>query len=266
MTTRPHLAAPDSAPRAAPRPRTLAVASGKGGVGKTFLAASLAHALARRGERVLLVDGDFGLANIDVQLGLAPQRDLADLLAGSAQADQAILGVERDSSGGAFDVLPGRSGSGALGGLPIAELGRLCEMLITLGGPYDRMLLDAAAGIDPSVTLLCSLADLVLVVLTEDPTSLTDAYALVKVLARAERRPAMGVVVNMATDASQGRRIHKALAQATQRFLGFEPPLLGVLRRDAHVGRAIRAQAPLLARFPQSPAASDVAALATRFG
>ncbi|NWG45064.1 MAG: AAA family ATPase [Alphaproteobacteria bacterium] len=256
------MSAPAHTPTA---PSILAIASGKGGVGKTWLSVTLAQALARAGQRVLLGDGDLGLANVDVQLGLLPEHDLAELLAGEGSPASAILTVEHGPNGqGRFDVLPGRSGSGALGALSLEELGRLADLLIGLKGRYDRVILDTAAGIDPAVTLLCGLSSRTLVVLTEDPTSLTDAYALVKVLSRGPRPPVMEVVVNMAPDLVDGRRIHKALAQACLRFLGFEPALLGVIRRDAHVRQAIRAQAPLLARYPQAQAAADVQALAAR--
>jgi len=251
--------------RAAPRiPNLVAIASGKGGVGKTWFAVTLTHALARAGERVLLVDGDLGLANVDVQLGLTPGRDLAGVVAGTIRADSAITQVEDGAGGGrhGFDVLAGRSGSGALGALKPDELMGLVRTIQELATKYDRVVLDLGAGIDAPVRLMCSAAAQVLVVLTDEPTSLTDAYALVKLLYMRNAAAAIDIVVNQAEGVPQGRRTHQALAQACRSFLGREPALAGIIRRDKLVKEAIRQQTALLGRYPQSGAGADVAAVA----
>jgi flagellar biosynthesis protein FlhG len=245
----------------------IAIASGKGGVGKTWFAVTLAHALARAGERVLLVDGDLGLANVDVQLGLTPGYDLAGVVAGTISAEAAITKVENGSAGGrgGFDVLAGRSGSGALSALKPDELSGLVRMIRGLSPRYTRVVLDLGAGIDAPVRLMCSAAAQVLVVLTDEPTSLTDAYALIKVLYMRDPNLAIEVVVNLAEGLAQGRRTHQALAQACRSFLGREPPLAGIVRRDKLVKDSIRQQTAILSRYPQSGAANDVIALASRF-
>jgi flagellar biosynthesis protein FlhG len=240
-------------------PRILAVASGKGGVGKTWLSITLAHALARSGQRVLLFDGDIGLANVDVQLGLMPAFDLAAVVAGRVTLAQAVFGHD-----GGFDILAGRSGSGSLAAL---EAGVLDEMLAGLrmaAAGYDVVVLDLGAGIDQGVRRMSVFADTLLVVATDEPTSLTDAYAVLKLYAgdAGAGRSDARVVVNQAANLAAGQRTFDALANACRKFLGQMPRLAGIIRRDDHVREAIRRQALLLIRHPGASAATDVEALA----
>lgn len=245
--------------------RLLAVASGKGGVGKTWLSATLAHAMAFEGARVLLFDGDLGLANVDVQLGLSPQGDLSAVLEGRLPLDQAVTPVQGGAGErGGFDVLAGSSGSGALATVPRAELLALVSNLRLIATRYDRVLIDLGAGLDRNVTTLCAAAGDTLVVLTDEPTSLTDAYALIKVLRLQGYAGRVRIAVNQAFSESDGKRTFAALEKACRSFLHFAPELAGVVRRDSKVRDAIRAQTPLLARHPQAQAAHDVAALAKR--
>ncbi len=236
--------------------RLLAIASGKGGVGKTFLAASLGHAMARRGRSVLLFDGDLGLANLDVQLGVAADSDLGAVVAGRLTLADAV--VHHPATG--MDLIVGRSGSGALAGLPAERLGMLCRSLVGLADRYEVTLVDLAAGLGRGCRQLAAAAGRVMVVTTDEPTALTDAYAFIKVVC-AGRLPVQ-LVVNNVEDRRAGQQTHEVLAKACRRFLGLELPLLGLLRRDPRCADAIRAQMPFLSRFPTSALARDIEDLA----
>ena len=228
-------------------------------MGKTWFAITLAHCLARRGLRVLLFDADLGLANVDVQLGLLPERDIGGVLAGQCSLRDAC---SRHAAG--FDILAGRSGSGDLAGLGPAGWQTLLRRLAEAGRDYDRIVVDLGAGLDPFVRQMAAAADQLLVVATEEPTSLTDAYAVLKLHQqdRPKQRGPGAIVVNQASTPAAGQRVYETLAQASRRFLGEAPSLAGVVRRDDKVREAIRRQALLLTRHPGAPAGADVEALA----
>jgi flagellar biosynthesis protein FlhG len=253
------------------RPRRLTIASGKGGVGKTWFAVTLAQALAMNGEGVLLVDADLGLANVDVQLGLTPHADLAAVVAREITLEEAVApyaGGRGVAKRGGFDVLPGRSGAGTLSGLAQAELASLASGLAALEAAYDRIVVDLGAGLDHVVTTFAAHAGngthghAVFVVLTDEPTSLTDAYAFIKVMRLRAAACDLRVVVNRASSYSQGKRTYQALETACRNFLSFSPPLAGVVPEDARVAESIRHQSALLTRYPQSKAGAGIMAIA----
>jgi flagellar biosynthesis protein FlhG len=249
--------APDLPDRPAPHAaRLIAVASGKGGVGKTWLSITLAHALARAGARALLFDGDLGLANVDVQLGLATGRDIGPLLRGEAGLEACVQATDAG-----FSVLAGRSGTGAFAALPDATIDRLAATLAEARG-YSHVLLDLGAGLDRTVRRMAATAATLLVVTTDEPTALTDAYAALKLATHDKPDGDRRIVVNLAASRTAGEKTYAALAQASEKFLGARPKLAGIIRRDPRVPDSIRRQTPLLTRHPHSDAAADVEALA----
>ncbi len=236
----------------------IAVASGKGGVGKTWLSITLAHALAKTGQRALLFDGDLGLANVDIQLGLQPEQDLGAALGGGLALQDAAL----DVPAAGFQVIAGRSGSGSLASLSAPGLTALAQQLLALAPSYDRVVLDLGAGVDATVRYLAARCATSLVVTTDEPTALTDAYAFMKLVLKQDPQADLRVVVNMAASRAEGERTYATLHKACSSFLKADPPLAGIIRRDPKVKDAIRSQEPLLTRHPNCDAASDVEALA----
>jgi flagellar biosynthesis protein FlhG len=248
-------------------PHLIQVASGKGGVGKTWAAITLADALASEQRKVLLFDGDFGLANIDVQLGLMPKHDLGVVIAGRAKLGDAITqyrlpSVGGNASGARFDVLAGMSGSGALSTLSAAEVAGINRGLQYLSDHYAHVITDLAAGLDPAVMSLCTPGSTTLVLVTDEPTSLTDAYAFIKLLSFQDQLADIRIIVNMAESQDRAQRTYATLTNATRNFIGLTPPLAGIIPRDDMVRDAIRHQTPILFRHPQAKASEAVRKIA----
>jgi flagellar biosynthesis protein FlhG len=253
----------ETAPQATAAPRRIAIGSGKGGVGKTWFAITLAHALAQAGRAVVLFDGDLGLANIDIQLGLPPGPDLGAVLAGRMPLAAAV----QPYTPGGFGIVAGRSGSGALAALAPGALDALLDAMPGL--PCQDILLDMGAGLDPAMRRIAARADTLLVLATDEPTSLTDAYAVLKLHARDTAETGGGdarIVINQAQTEAAGERTYTTLARACANFLGHTPRLAGIVRRDDKVRDTIRHQTSLLTRHPGSAAAADVARIAASLG
>ncbi|MBK9585418.1 MAG: MinD/ParA family protein [Alphaproteobacteria bacterium] len=238
----------------------IAVASGKGGVGKTWFSVTLAHALAKSGQKVLLFDGDLGLANVDVQLGLMPKRDLNDVIRGRLGLDKVIQRFEE----GSFDIIAGRSGQASLSALPSQRLALLRDQLLEVTATYDVVIADLGAGVDRTVRLFSASSACTLLVTTDEPTALTDAYAFIKLGAAAGVSRNINIVINMATSVSEGEKTYKTLLKACENFLRLSPPLMGLIRQDARVKECIRSQTPILNRTPNAEAAMDVEKIARR--
>ncbi|HTH98650.1 MAG TPA: MinD/ParA family protein [Stellaceae bacterium] len=253
-------AIPQAAPVVVPT-NLYAIASGKGGVGKTWFSCTLAHALARAGRKALLFDGDLGLANVDVQLGVMPRKDLGTVLSGRATLAEAITPFPD----GGFDIVAGRSGTGSLAHVAPSRLAGLRNDLGALSHNYDCVLMDMGAGIERTIRSFTNQARACFVLTTDEPTAITDAYAFIKVTAMERPNADIRVVVNMASSLADGERTYGVLLRACREFLKIEPTLAGVIRRDSYVRESIRKQTSLLTRFPNSDAAADIEAVAHQF-
>jgi len=235
----------------------ITVASGKGGTGKTWLAASLAQALARRRRRVLLVDADWGLANIDVQLGVLAPADLP--IAGTIEQLAASI---RPLGTIGVDLLAGASGSGRLADLPPNLRADLAAKVQAVARGYDWTVVDLAAGADRGLRDWWRLGRRRLLVASPDPGSLTDAYAFLKLCHGDGDARRARLVVNRAPSRATGEATAQKLVRAAQHFLGLPLEIATVLLEDPRVTAAIRAQAPFLQRYPTAATTVAIEALA----
>jgi len=235
------------------RARVIAIVSGKGGVGKTNVAVNMAIALAAAGRRVLLVDADLGLANVDLVLGQRPHGDLGHVLSGKL----ALGDVIQEGPAG-IRWIPGASHMPALSRIGERRREALLERLTALETQHDYVLIDAPAGIGQGVLHLARQADELVLVTTPEPTALMDAYALLKAAAASGGPDAVGrvrLVVNMVGQRKQADDAHRRIAQTAAKFLKLDVGMLGYVFCDGHVGRAVQKQQPLLLAYPHSQAA-----------
>ena len=248
-----------------PLGKVLAVTSGKGGVGKTFVSANLACALAKRGHRVLVLDADLGLANLDVVLNLYPKVTLHDVFTGKAKLEDAIIRAP-----GGFSVLLAGSGMVEYSRLAPEVRDDFLRIMAGLVPHYDVVILDTGAGISDVVLFAVSLASEVLVVATPEPTSLTDAYATIKVLVGQQKRQTIRMVVNQTARLGDGRAITTQLQQVLDRFVVTEPGQtmrlvhLGDIPADPSVRQAIMRRQLLMQTTPGCPAGLAITQLAIK--
>lgn len=255
----------DSAPRRRSSSRITAVTSGKGGVGKTFVSANLAAALARQGQRVLVLDADLGLANLDVVLNLFPKITLHQVFKGEATLDEAILPAP-----GGFSVLLAGSGMVEYSRMTQVVREQLQKVIDDVSPRFDHVLLDTGAGISDVVLYTISLATDVLIVATPEPTSLTDAYATIKVLANVQGRRTIRLVVNQVRRPGDGRAVRQQLQQVVDRYVNpsIDAPvrldLVGEIPADGAVRDSVLKRELLLLSQPGAPASIGVVALASK--
>ena len=258
---------PTTPPVAAPGTgaRIIAVTSGKGGVGKTFVSANLAAALTRRGQRVLVLDADLGLSNLDVVLNLHPKITLHDVFTGKAPLQDAII-----QAPGGFSVLLAGSGMVEYSRLTPEVRNQFLNVIQAITPKYDVVLLDTGAGISDVVLFSVSLASEVLIVATPEPTSLTDAYAAIKVLAMQQKRQHVRMVINQAARPGDGRAITSQLQQVLDRFVSTESGRamrlihMGDIPADPAVRGAVMRRQLLLLQTPGCAAALAIAQLANK--
>ena len=253
-------ARPSAAPPSMrPRRRIVAVTSGKGGVGKTNIVTNLAIALARQGLRPLVVDGDLGLANVDLLLGIAPQYDMQDVILGQRSvADVVIEGPD------GIKILPASSGVEELANLDEYRTEVLIRSLAELESDVDIILIDCPSGIGRSAVSLAQVADPILVVTTPEPTAFSDAYAMIKVLSQRPLKCVPGLLVNQANSENEALEVSKRVQSVAKRFLNLEIPYLGFILADESVPKSVIRQEPFLSTYPYSPASSCILRLARR--
>ncbi len=230
--------------------RVMAITSGKGGVGKTNVVAGLAMSLANIGQRVVVLDADFGLANIDILLGLTPTHTLEHVLRGEKLLEEILL----DGPNG-IKVIPASSGIQEMTQLDAASELRLVQGLQRVSENQDWLLIDTAAGIHDSVLKLLMAAQEILLVTTPEPTSLVDAYAMVKVVHLRDPKKPIWLLVNNAQSETEAEETIEQLQAATLRFLGRELQVLGLIPADPFLLQAVRQQRGVVDVFPRSPAA-----------
>lgn len=261
----PHSAEGNTGLPTQPSGKVIAVTSGKGGVGKTFVSANLAAAMAKRGQRVLVLDADLGLANLDVVLNLYPKITLHDVFTGKAKLEEAIIRAP-----GGFSVLLAGSGMVEYSRLTPEVRGDFLRIMNGLVPHYDVVILDTGAGISDVVLFAVSLAAEVMVVATPEPTSLTDAYATIKVLVGQQKRQTIRLVINQTARLGDGRAITTQLQQVLDRFVttdtGKHVKLvhMGDIPVDPAVRQAIMRRQLLLQAMPGSPAALAISQLAVK--
>ncbi len=239
--------------------RVLAVASGKGGVGKTNIAVNLAISLSRRGLHVALVDADLGTANVDVLMNVRPRYDLSHVIQGNHTLEEVAAPVGRN-----LRLIAGASGLASIADLGEFERHRLIHELGKLEAQSDVVLLDCGAGISRNVLAFAHSADDLLIVTTPEPSALTDAYALIKALSRAPQPPPMKLVVNQANTDREAGLVVERVSSVASRFLGISIECAGRILQDRHVPLAVRQRIPFVVKYPRSDAARGVSVLAER--
>jgi flagellar biosynthesis protein FlhG len=241
------------------RARVIAVTSGKGGVGKSTFALNLAVSAARHYGRVTLVDADLGLANLDVMCGVSPKMGLADVLRKGRELSEVTVKTPHG-----VDLIPGASGIAYLADLPDEDRVRFLTLLETVERDTDLLIIDTGAGISRNVIRIAAAADDCFVVTTPEPTSITDAYAAIKLVSRCGGHGALRLVVNQTSSPGEARQVAGRIASVSRRFLGVKVEQAGHVLFDQKASRAVVARRPLVSAFPGSPAAICISTIARR--
>ncbi len=232
-----------------PQPvRVIAVASGKGGVGKTNVSVNLAVALAGGGKDVMLLDADLAMANVDVLLGLQPNGNLAHVIDGERNLEEIIV----EGPGGLM-IVPASSGVARLASLTPAEHGGLIRAFSELSHPLDVLIVDTAAGVSDAVISFTRAAQEVIVVVCDEPASITDAYALIKVLNRDYGLHRFQVLANMARSEDEGLNLYRKIAAVCDRYLDVTLHFMGTVPHDEYLRKAVQRQSAVVEAFPSSP-------------
>ena len=239
--------------------KVIAVSGGKGGVGKTNVSLNTAIALAQQGKRVLVLDADLGLANVDVMLGLRVQRNLSHVLSGECELDDIII---KGPAG--INIIPATSGTQSMVDLTPSEHAGLIRAFSDMDTDFDVLIVDTAAGISDMVLSFCRASQDVMLVVCDEPTSITDCYALMKLLSRDHGIFKFKVVANMVRSPKEGQQLFGKLAKVTDRFLDVALDLVAVIPFDENIRKSVRKQQAIVEAFPESPAAVALKSLAKK--
>lgn len=239
--------------------KVIAIASGKGGVGKTNVTVNLGVALASQGREVLLLDADLGLANIDVMLGLHPQYNLLHVLDGSKSLSEII--VEGPAG---LKVIPAASGVQKMAELSSAEHAGMIQAFSEMEQHIDILMIDSAAGIADSVISFCKAAQEVIIVVCDEPASITDAYALIKLLNREHHVERFHIIANMSRSVQEGRELFDKISLVCDRFLDVTLDFMGIVPFDDELRTAVKKQRSVVQAFPRSKATTAFIHLAKK--
>lgn len=242
-----------------PATRVMTITSGKGGVGKSNFSLNFALALAVKGKKVVVLDADVGFANIDVLLGKSPGKTLADLI----QKKASIWDILELGPYG-IQFIAGGSGLQQLISLQTEQLNHLIHQLTELQGYADYLIIDTGAGLNEGTLRFILSSDDVIVVSTPEPTAITDAYALIKLVTRHSQRSNIQLVINRASTITEAKQTADKIALVTKKFLETDLQILGYVLDDPSVSRAVKEQIPFLIRFPESPATRCIEQLAKK--
>ncbi|PCH61331.1 MAG: cobyrinic acid a,c-diamide synthase [Gammaproteobacteria bacterium] len=229
--------------------RVITITGGKGGVGKTNISINLGVTMASQGKNVLLLDADLGLANVDVLLGLHPKKNLSHVIRGECDLEDIIVTAQ-----GGLKIVPGASGIQAMADLTAAQRGGLVNAFSELNTNLDVMLIDTAAGISESVLSFARAAQEVVIVVCDEPASMTDAYAMIKTLSCEYGVHRFRIVANMVAGVREGQELYKKLSVVTNRFLDVALDFMGAVPYDEYLRKAIQKQKPLVEAYPRSKA------------
>jgi flagellar biosynthesis protein FlhG len=239
--------------------KVIAVSGGKGGVGKTNVSLNTAIALGQLGKRVLVLDADLGLANVDVMLGLRVKRNLSHVLSGECELDDIIIKGPAD-----INVIPATSGTQSMVDLTPSEHAGLIRAFSDMRTKFDVLIVDTAAGISDMVLSFCRASQDVMLVVCDEPTSITDCYALMKLLSRDHGVFKFKVVANMVRSPKEGQQLFGKLAKVSDRFLDVALELVGVIPFDENIRKSVRKQQAIVEAFPNSPASIAIKSLANK--
>lgn len=238
--------------------RIIAIASGKGGVGKSNITVNMGLALQEMGKRVLLLDADLGMANLDILLGLTPRYNLSHVLKGKCKFEDAVL-----NGPDGIDILPGTSGDDLVN-ISSMEVKRLIEASSHMESNYDIIIIDIGAGIHYSVTNFIMACDEAIIVLTPEPTAIMDAYSLIKFLANQKSKSKIGLLINQTSSQKEGDNVANRMQKVIKEYLKTDIEIMGYIPYDEYVRQSVKAQTPFIISYPRSKAVDALRDVAAR--